>query len=47
MVTQIDPWKSTENTKFYICEVDMSIPDNQNPVQDLEGGEMIETFRFD
>jgi len=42
-----DPCKSTGCSKIYVAEVDMEHPDNKNPQQNLELGEMIQGFLFD
>lgn len=39
-VLHTDPWKSTETTRLVVIEVP-EIPENENPVQDLEDEEVI------
>lgn len=41
---RIDAWKSTERGKFVMMDVDLSLPENQNPVHDQEDAEDIEAF---
>jgi 8-oxo-dGTP pyrophosphatase MutT (NUDIX family) len=40
-----DPWKCLENAAFSIFNIDMSMTENQNPVQQLDSCEVIKTHK--
>lgn len=40
----VDPWKSTESSKYVRIKVDINRPENANPIQELESDEDIKVL---